>query len=59
MIIRLAAIKDIPHILQVVEDSYLPFAEQIEKIKVPTYTCEEIDSLIKDSGDKHLIWKKR
>ena len=54
MIIRLANSKDIPHILQVVEDSYLPFAEQIEKIKVPTYTYEEIDSLIKDS--KCDVW---
>ncbi len=54
MIIRLANSKDIPHILQVVEDSYLPFAEQIKNAKLPYYTFEEIDSLINNS--KCDVW---
>ena len=49
MIIRLAESKDIPHILQVVEDSYLPFSEDIKNAALPSYTHEEIDSLLNDS----------
>ena len=54
MIIRLAETKDIPLILKVVEDSYLPFAEEIKNVKLPYYSYEEFDSLIKDS--KCDIW---
>ena len=54
MNIRLAESKDIPHILQVVEDSYLPFAEHVKNETLPSYTFEEIDSLIKDS--KCDVW---
>jgi N-acetylglutamate synthase-like GNAT family acetyltransferase len=55
MIIRLAETKDIPLILKVVEDSYLPFTELTKNVKIPSYTYEEIDSLIKDSKCDVLI----
>ncbi|MBP5603355.1 MAG: GNAT family N-acetyltransferase [Treponema sp.] len=54
MIIRMAETKDIPLILQVVENSYLPFTDQTKNVKLPSYTYEEIDSLIKES--KRDVW---
>ena len=48
MLIRNGHEADICEILQMIKDSYTPYDDLICDISIPTYTCEEIHSLLNE-----------
>ena len=54
MIIRTAGDKDIPCILQVIIDSYLPYKGQMKDADLPSYDHDEVLFLLNDPAS--IIW---
>ena len=54
MHIRKTETKDIPALLQMIRDSYIPYGEQIRDTDIPSYSSEEIVSLMDDP--KSDVW---
>lgn len=54
MLIRQCKKEDIPGILRLVEDSYAPYSESIRGIVVPSYSKEELETLL-NSGQSDVL----
>ena len=54
MHIRKTEKQEIPALLQMIRDSYIPYREQIRKEEIPSYTYDDIASLLDDP--KSDVW---